>query len=213
MNNHTQVAPSAFVISNISIKQDAQGRYCLNDLHKAAIANGSNAHTKEPTKFLSSPQAIELISELDTQNLGVKSVSAIKGRSKQQGTYVVKELVYAYAMWISASFSLKVIRAYDALQSQPFGISEQLPKPNPLESFQTRVLVCVEKGVVSQQVVPFGSCVIDPEDPVAVATFIRECVPSNPQMLSALSSAYITKLMNCQDAAINHLKPKEHRRE
>lgn len=102
-------------ICNTGIRQDKEGRYCLNDLHKAAIISGANGRTKEPGKFMAAQQTIELVMELtDTQNLGIAPVNAVKG-GLQQGTYVCKELVYAYAMWISAKFHLHVIRAFDAM--------------------------------------------------------------------------------------------------
>lgn len=122
------------VIDGIEVRRDAYGRYSLNDLHRAAVASGANARTKEPGKFLSSQQIAELIQELiDTQNLGVgsfnettqnlgsKPVSKIEGRNG--GTFVCKELVYAYAMWISPSFHLKVIRTFDMVTSAPEKLS------------------------------------------------------------------------------------------
>ena len=105
-------------IDGAVIRQDQYGRYCINDLHKSAVAGGANARTKEPSKFLSSPQTQELIHEISvTQYSGIAPVDSIRG-GLDQGTYVVKQIVYAYAMWISAAFNLKVINTFDAVVTQ-----------------------------------------------------------------------------------------------
>lgn len=117
---------TSLVVAGITIRQDADGRYCINDLHQAAVANGANSRTKEPGKFLSSPQTIEIIDELTTQNLGSLPVVTVEGRNG--GTYGCRELVYTYAMWVSAAFHLKVIRAYDALVTGQQQGQFQVPK-------------------------------------------------------------------------------------
>lgn len=109
-------------INQTHIRRDDLGRYCLNDLHRAAVLAGANKRTKEPAKFLNSAPIVDLIKEISNsmatgegpaQNLG--SPTAVINDGVNNGTYVVKELVYAYAMWVSPKFHLKVIRAYDAL--------------------------------------------------------------------------------------------------
>lgn len=100
------------VISNVAIHQDAEGRYSLNDLHKAAGGNPKHA----PAQWMRLEQVDELIEAiLNVQICTIKPVESRKGR--YGGTYVCKELVYAYATWISAEFFLTVIRAYDELVS------------------------------------------------------------------------------------------------
>jgi hypothetical protein len=101
-------------ISGITIHQDEQGRFCLNDLHKAS--GGEQKH--QPSNWLRNQQTIDLIGLLKSE----ESITGIRVILTKQGlgTYVVKELVYAYAMWISPKFHLQVIRAYDALVTGTF---------------------------------------------------------------------------------------------
>ncbi|MBI0016397.1 MULTISPECIES: phage antirepressor KilAC domain-containing protein [unclassified Commensalibacter] len=121
------------IIANTKIRQDDEGRYCLNDCHRAS----GMSETKRPGNWLKNAQTVELINELgDAKIIAsdklVNPVNVIKG-GNNQGTYVVKELVYAYAMWISPAFHLKVIRAYDDLvqgKYQPVG-HFQIPQSYP----------------------------------------------------------------------------------
>lgn len=98
------------IISEVTVKQDKEGRYCLNDLHKSAGSQRSN----DPHDWLRLKQTKELIEELTDTGI---PVTTIRG-GKNQGTYVCRELVFSYAMWINAKFHLNVIRTFDALTAQ-----------------------------------------------------------------------------------------------
>ncbi|EMJ3184337.1 TPA: KilA-N domain-containing protein [Yersinia enterocolitica] len=102
------------VIEGVSVRLDNAGRYCLNDLHRAAGALDKH----KPAFWLRNEQTVQLVTELQISNSPTEQPVYVVRGGIEQGTYVCKELVYAYAMWISASFNLKVIRTFDLAVSQ-----------------------------------------------------------------------------------------------
>lgn len=99
-------------LDNITVRQ-IDGLYSLNDLHRAA--GGEKRH--EPSRFsrLDSTQA--LVREIEHSPEMGSALKTINGGSTP-GTYACRELVIAYAAWISAAFHLKVIRVFLA-QTKP----------------------------------------------------------------------------------------------
>ena len=104
------------------------GLYSLNDLHRVSGSNkkhqASNFMRLETTKGL-----IDEIERSSDMSNGTKSIAykVIQGgQSEKQGTFVCRELVYSYAMWISPRFQLMVIRAFDAIANQQQQLSQRL---------------------------------------------------------------------------------------
>ncbi|EDH6023125.1 KilA-N domain-containing protein [Salmonella enterica] len=105
---------SLMVIDGIEVRRDVQGRYCLNDLHRAA--GGEDRH--KPSNFMRMDSTRELCAEIDRcSDVSIGCIETIRG-GNGQGTYVSREVVFAYAMWISPAFHLKVIRTFDAVVNQ-----------------------------------------------------------------------------------------------
>lgn len=94
---------TTLTIGSSAIRQ-TDGLYSLNDLHVASGCLPKN----RPGLFIENKQTQDLIGEIS--NAGIPAIKTERG--KHGGTYACKELVIAYAAWISPAFHLKVIRVF-----------------------------------------------------------------------------------------------------
>lgn len=95
--------------------------HCLNDCHQAS----GNLAKHKPVLFLRLDSTKELIAEIERETPNTKAVKTLRGT--QGGTYACKELVIAYAAWISPAFHLVVLRAFlNQIESkqQPLPLAE-----------------------------------------------------------------------------------------
>ena len=131
-------------ISIEEIRTDEAGRFRLNDLDR--LSGGDSG--KRPGDWLRLSQAQELIEHLTQDAIlqppkqpkisiehrtdepypaqiptgsSNQQVSIVKtGDPETYGTYVTRDLVYAYAMWLSPVFHLQVIRLFDSIKTGNF---------------------------------------------------------------------------------------------
>jgi hypothetical protein len=115
---------NAITVAQTAIRQHG-GLYSLNDLHKAA----GNEKRHQPSDWLRLDQTRALAAEISNSG-NSRSLETKTGR--HGGTYVCRELVVAYAAWISAEFHLKVIRVFMEASTAPAHRPELPPQgPTP----------------------------------------------------------------------------------
>jgi len=128
---NTAPLPATVTIGSVQIRQH-NGLYSLNDLHKAS---GGDAKHK-PHRFIRLDTTQALITELSkSPDMGFY-IETTRGR--YASTYACRELVIAYASWISAEFHLQVIRVFlDSVANRV----QALPPPVPTKTLTFTVPV------------------------------------------------------------------------
>lgn len=144
---------NSLIIANVPIRADDPGRYSLNDLHKAA--GGEERH--QPAFFSRRPETQELIAEISNSAPAQSCEPVASTAGRYGGTFAAKEIVYAYAMWISAKFHLQVIRTFDAVANGA------LPAPvsKPTRAAPVKSPVMIAAGMMPALVRALLCCGID----------------------------------------------------
>lgn len=74
-------------VNGVSVRVDDEGRYSLNDLHAAAVANGEASESQRPSVFLRSAQIKRFVKALKSKALKsaseqIQSLKIIKSGGK-----------------------------------------------------------------------------------------------------------------------------------
>ena len=77
-----------------TIRIDAEGRFCLNDIHKAAMANGSATESQRPGSFFQSESVQSFVEAVD-ENATIVAVKKTQGRNG--GTYATELVAVMFA--------------------------------------------------------------------------------------------------------------------
>lgn len=101
------VSALSLPLRSLVVAQDSEGRFCLNDLHRAA---GSDPNSRPPawTCLHSTQTRMHQLS----RKLSFLPLVTFRGRAA--GTFAVKELARMYAEWLNPEFALAVSHALEA---------------------------------------------------------------------------------------------------
>jgi len=136
---HNVENSTALTLAGTIVRQ-VNGLYSLTDLHKASGAEPKH----RPNYFFESDQTQALIGEIS--KAGIPAFEARRGNNG--GTYACKELVIAYAAWISAAFHLKVIRVFlDAVQPAAPAIDYTRISPAQAQDLREIAKAIVDAGI------------------------------------------------------------------
>lgn len=103
-------------VYGVSVRVDSAGRYNLNDLHAAAVANGEATESQRPNKFIRSAAVKRFVSALDSRGQKCRlkenqSLNIVNG-GVNQGVWAAELLAIRYAAWIKPEFEIQVYETF-----------------------------------------------------------------------------------------------------
>lgn len=129
-------------VNGVSVRVDDEGRYSLNDLHAAAVANGEATESQRPSVFLRSAQIKRFVKALKSKALKSASeqnqpLRVIKG-GEQSGAWGVELLAIRYAAWIKPEFEIEVYEVFRTVVRLGISAMSRLNKIDHIINTETK---------------------------------------------------------------------------
>lgn len=131
-------------VNGVSVRVDNEGRYSLNDLHAAAVANGEATESQRPSVFLRSAQIKRFVKALKSKALKSASeqnqpLRVIKG-GDQSGAWGVELLAIRYAAWIKPEFEIEVYEVFRTVVRLGINVMSRLNKIDHVINTETKAI-------------------------------------------------------------------------
>ncbi|EBN0539823.1 hypothetical protein CH643_00220 [Salmonella enterica subsp. enterica serovar Typhimurium] len=132
------------MVNGVSVRVDEDGRYNLNDLHAAAVANGEATEQQRPSQFLCSAQIKRFIKALEAkvQKSTLKQIQPLKiiKGGTEPGVWGVELPAIRYAAWIKPEFEIEVYEVFKTIVRLGVGAMSRLNKIDHIISTETKAI-------------------------------------------------------------------------
>ncbi|MCU6407455.1 KilA-N domain-containing protein [Enterobacter quasiroggenkampii] len=125
-------------VNGVSVRVDNDGRYNLNDLHAAAVANGQASESQRPGAFMQSNQVKRFVRTL-SDAMKVASVKVVKGGT-EQGTWGLELVAIRYAAWLSPLFEIKVYETFQMVIRKGIDAMSRLNRIDHVINSETKTI-------------------------------------------------------------------------
>jgi len=131
-------------VNGVSVRVDDEGRYSLNDLHAAAVANGEATESQRPSVFLRSAQIKRFVKALKSKALKSASeqnqpLKVVKG-GDQSGAWGIELLAIRYAAWIKPEFEIEVYEVFRTVVRLGISAMSRLNKIDHIISAESKAI-------------------------------------------------------------------------
>jgi hypothetical protein len=125
-------------VNGVSVRLDDEGRYNLNDLHAAAVANGEATENQRPSQFMRSRQVRNFVDTL-TRVQKCTAVQTING-GLNHGVWALELVAIRYAAWLSAEFEIRVYQTFQSSVRKGFDAMSRLNKIDHVINTETKAI-------------------------------------------------------------------------